>query len=48
MMLCYQKLKNNVISDRCGKILFSSKTAGGKKHDKKLADEENYEFQGRK
>lgn len=37
-------VKNNLISDRQGKILFLSKTAEGKKHDKKLADEENYEF----
>jgi hypothetical protein len=37
-------VKNNLITDRQGKILFLSKTAEGKKHDKKLADEENYQF----
>lgn len=37
-------VKNNLISDRHGRVLFLSKTVEGKKHDKKLADEENYEF----
>ena len=37
-------VKNNVISNRQNKILFLSETVEGKKHDKKLAEEENYEF----
>lgn len=37
-------VKNNVISERGGKVLFLSDTYEGKKHDKKIADEENYEF----
>lgn len=37
-------VKNNLISDRQGRVLFLSQTAEGKKHDKKLADEENYQF----
>jgi DDE superfamily endonuclease/Helix-turn-helix of DDE superfamily endonuclease len=37
-------LKNNVITQRGGKVLFLSDTYEGKKHDKKIADEEGYEF----
>ena len=37
-------LKNNVITQRGGKVLFLSDTYEGKKHDKKIADEEAYQF----
>jgi hypothetical protein len=37
-------VKNNVISARGGKVLFLSDTYEGKKHDKKIADEEAYQF----
>lgn len=37
-------VKNNVISERGGKVLFLSDTYEGKKHDKKIADEEDYHF----
>jgi hypothetical protein len=37
-------VKNNVVSERFGKVLFLSDTYEGKKHDKKIADEENYQF----
>jgi DDE superfamily endonuclease/Helix-turn-helix of DDE superfamily endonuclease len=37
-------LKNNVITHRGGKVVFLSDTHEGKKHDKKIADEEGYEF----
>jgi DDE superfamily endonuclease/Helix-turn-helix of DDE superfamily endonuclease len=37
-------LKNNVITQRGGKVVFLSDTYEGKKHDKKIADEEGYEF----
>jgi DDE superfamily endonuclease/Helix-turn-helix of DDE superfamily endonuclease len=37
-------LKNNVITQQGGKVLFLSDTYEGKKHDKKIADEEGYEF----
>ena len=37
-------VKNNIISNRKSKILYLSETVFGKKHDKKLADEENYKF----
>jgi len=37
-------VKNNVISARGGKVLFLSDTYEGKKHDKKIADEEGYPF----
>lgn len=37
-------VKNNVISARWGKVLFLSDTYEGKKHDKKIADEEGYQF----
>lgn len=37
-------VKNNIISERGGKVLFLSDTYEGKKHDKKIADEEDYPF----
>ena len=37
-------VKNNVITERGGKIVYLSDTYEGKKHDKKIADEEEYEF----
>jgi len=37
-------LKNNVMTQRGGKVVFLSDTHEGKKHDKKIADEEGYEF----
>lgn len=37
-------VKNNVITQRSGKVVFLSDTYEGKKHDKKIADEEGYEF----
>jgi hypothetical protein len=37
-------VKNNVISERGGRVLFLSDTYEGKKHDKKIADEEGYSF----
>lgn len=37
-------VKNNIISARGGKIIFLSDTYEGKKHDKKIADEEDYSF----
>ena len=37
-------VKNNVLSERGGKVLFLSDTYEGKKHDKKIADEEEYHF----
>lgn len=37
-------VKNNIISDRRGKVLYLSNTYEGKKHDKKIADEEEYRF----
>lgn len=37
-------LKNNVIVQKGGKVVFLSDTYEGKKHDKKIADEEGYEF----
>ena len=37
-------VKNNVITHRGGKVVFLSDTYEGKKHDKKIADEEGYEF----
>ena len=37
-------VKNNVVSERRGKVVFLSDTYEGKKHDKKIADEEGYEF----
>ena len=37
-------VKNNVITNRDGKVLYLSDTNEGKKHDKKIADEEDYHF----
>ena len=37
-------VKNNVITDMNGKVVFLSDTYEGKKHDKKIADEEGYVF----
>jgi hypothetical protein len=37
-------VKNNVITERSGKVLYLSGTHEGKKHDKKIADEEGYRF----
>jgi hypothetical protein len=37
-------LKNNAMTRRGGKVVFPSDTYEGKKHDKKIADEEGYEF----
>jgi hypothetical protein len=37
-------VKNNLITERGGKVLFLSDTYEGKKHDKKIADEEGYAF----
>ncbi|MGB3491855.1 MAG: transposase family protein [Elainellaceae cyanobacterium] len=37
-------VKNNIISERSGNVLFLSDTYEGKKHDKKIADEEGYRF----
>lgn len=37
-------VKNNIISDRNGKVQYLSGTYEGKKHDKKIADEEEYDF----
>ncbi|MEM9949235.1 MAG: transposase family protein [Cyanobacteria bacterium P01_D01_bin.36] len=37
-------VKNNVITNREGKVLYLSDTYEGKKHDKKIADEEAYCF----
>jgi hypothetical protein len=37
-------VKNNIITERSGKVVFLSDTYEGKKHDKKIADEEGYEF----
>lgn len=37
-------VKNNVITNRDGKVLYLSDTYEGKKHDKKIADEEGYCF----
>lgn len=37
-------VKNNIISERGGKVMFLSDTYEGKKHDKKIADEEDYQF----
>lgn len=37
-------VKNNLISERGGKVLFLSDTDEGKKHDQKIADEESYPF----
>ncbi len=37
-------VKNNVISVRGGKVIYLSDTYEGKKHDKRIADEEGYGF----
>lgn len=37
-------VKNNVVSHRQGKVVFLSDTYEGKKHDKAICDEEEYEF----
>lgn len=37
-------VKNNVMSVRRGKVVFLSDTYEGKKHDKAICDEEDYEF----
>lgn len=37
-------VKNNVISQRRGKVVFLSDTYEGKKHDKAICDEEDYQF----
>jgi DDE superfamily endonuclease/Helix-turn-helix of DDE superfamily endonuclease len=37
-------VKNNVITQRGGKVLYVSDTFEGRKHDKSIADEEQYEF----
>ena len=37
-------VKNNVISQRRGKVVFLSDTYEGKKHDKAICDEEDYRF----
>jgi hypothetical protein len=39
-------VKNNMIAERKGKVKFLSDTYEGKKHDKAIADEEEYEFPG--
>lgn len=37
-------VKNNVITERGGKVVYLSGTCEGKRHDKKLADDEGYRF----
>jgi hypothetical protein len=37
-------VKNNIISQRQGKVVFLSDIYEGKKHDKAICDEEDYEF----
>ncbi len=37
-------VKNNIITERGGKVVYLSGTHEGKKHDKKIADEEDYHF----
>lgn len=37
-------VKNNVITHRGGKVMYLSGTCEGKRHDKKLADDEGYRF----
>ena len=39
-------VKNNVITERGGNVVYLSDTYEGKKHDKKIADEEEYKFPG--
>lgn len=37
-------VKNNIITERGGKVMYLSGTCEGKRHDKKLADDEHYRF----
>ena len=37
-------VKNNLITERGGKVVYLSGTYAGKRHDKKIADEEGYRF----
>ena len=37
-------MKNNAITERGGKVVYLSGTCEGKRHDKKLADDEQYSF----
>lgn len=37
-------VKNNVLANACCKIIYLTPTVEGKKHDKKLADESNYQL----
>jgi len=37
-------VKNNLITERGGKVMYLSGTCEGKRHDKKLADDEHYRF----
>lgn len=37
-------VKNNVITERGGKVMYLSGTYPGKRHDKRIADEEGYRF----
>lgn len=37
-------VKNNIITHRGGKVMYVSDTYEGKKHDKRIADEEDYHF----
>lgn len=37
-------VKNVIINERKGKVVYLSGTHAGKKHDKKIADEEDYQF----
>ncbi|PZO44689.1 MAG: transposase [Phormidesmis priestleyi] len=37
-------VKNNIITEHGGKVLYLSDTNEGKKHDKRIADEEGYSF----
>ncbi|MEM9009468.1 MAG: transposase family protein, partial [Cyanobacteria bacterium P01_F01_bin.86] len=37
-------VKNIIINERGGKVVYLSDTHPGKKHDKKIADEEDYQF----
>ncbi|WP_316436478.1 transposase family protein [Leptolyngbya sp. NK1-12] len=37
-------LKNNLVSERRGKVVYLSDTFEGKKHDKAICDEEDYQF----
>ena len=37
-------VKNNLITERGGKVMYLSPTVAGRHHDKKIADEEGYRF----